>query len=68
MRLMGTKRGRGREARRAETSEHLSGHPDHIKEVVLTVDEDGVIQTFNPTGEAGFRYAEAEVVRQRLAC
>src|SRR5262249_29731163 len=31
-----------------QSSEHLQVILDHIKDVVLTVDEDGVIQTFNP--------------------
>jgi len=34
--------------------------------VVLTVDEEGVISTFNPTGERVFGYAAAEVVGQRI--
>lgn len=49
-----------------QSSEHLQVILDHIKDVVLTVDEDGVIQTFNPTGERVFGYAEAEVVGQRI--
>jgi diguanylate cyclase (GGDEF)-like protein/PAS domain S-box-containing protein len=47
-------------------SEHLQVILDHIKDVVLAVDEDGAIRTFNPTGERVFGYAEAEVVGQRL--
>jgi len=47
-------------------SEHLQVILDHIKDVVLTVDEDGVIQTFNPTGERVFGHVEAEVVGQRI--
>jgi len=34
--------------------------------VVLALDEEGVIRTFNPTGERVFGYAEAEVVGQRV--
>jgi diguanylate cyclase (GGDEF)-like protein/PAS domain S-box-containing protein len=49
-----------------QSSEHLQVILDHIKDVVLTVDEDGVIQTFNPTGERVFGFAEAEVVGQRI--
>src|SRR5262249_4207731 len=49
-----------------QSSEHLQVILDHIKDVVITVDEDGVIQTFNPTGERVFGYAEAEVVGQRI--
>src|SRR5258708_1866086 len=51
---------------REQSAEHLQGILDHIKDVVLTVDEDGVIQTFNPTGERVFGHAEAEVVGQRI--
>src|SRR5215831_15668247 len=51
---------------REQSSEHLQVILDHIKDVVLTVDEEGVISTFNPTGERVFGYAEAEVVGQRI--
>ncbi len=51
---------------REQSSEHLQVILDHIKDVVLTVDEDGVIRTFNPTGERVFGHAEAEVVGQRI--
>ena len=51
---------------REQSSEHLQVILDHIKDVVLTIDEDGVIQTFNPTGERVFGYIEAEVVGQRI--
>ncbi|MDB6090348.1 MAG: hypothetical protein JWN85_3132 [Gammaproteobacteria bacterium] len=66
MRLMGDEaRAMAREARE-QSSEHLQVILDHIKDVVLTVDEDGVIQTFNPTGERVFGHVEAEVVGQRI--
>lgn len=51
---------------REQSSEHLQVILDHIKDVVLTMDEEGVIQTFNPTGERVFGHAEAEVVGQRI--
>jgi diguanylate cyclase (GGDEF)-like protein/PAS domain S-box-containing protein len=51
---------------RAQSSGHLQVILDHIKDVVLTVDEDGVIRTFNPTGERVFGHREAEVVGQRI--
>jgi diguanylate cyclase (GGDEF)-like protein/PAS domain S-box-containing protein len=51
---------------REQSSEHLQVILDHIKDVVLALDEDGVIRTFNPTGERVFGYAEAEVVGQRI--
>src|ERR1700730_14258108 len=66
MRLMADEaRALAREAH-AQSSEHLQVILDHIKEVVLAVDEEGVIRTFNPTGERVFGYAEAEVVGQRV--
>ena len=49
-----------------ESSEHLQVILDHIKDVVLALDEDGVIRTFNPTGERVFGYDQAEVVGQRI--
>src|SRR6185437_7378055 len=51
---------------REQSSEHLQVILDHIKDAVLTVDEEGVIQTFNPTGERVFGYIEAEVIGQRI--
>ena len=42
---------------REQSSEHLQVILDHIKDVVLSVDEEGVISTFNPTGERVFGYA-----------
>ena len=51
---------------REQSSEHLQVILDHIKDVVLTVDGEGLISTFNPTGERVFGYAEAEVVGQRI--
>ena len=51
---------------RAQSSEHLQVILDHIKDVVLLVDEAGVIRTFNPTGERVFGYGEAEVIGQRI--
>jgi diguanylate cyclase (GGDEF)-like protein/PAS domain S-box-containing protein len=51
---------------RAQSSEHLQVILDHIKDVVLTVDEEGLISTFNPTGERVFGHSEAEVVGRRI--
>ncbi|MDB6042967.1 MAG: hypothetical protein JWM63_1518 [Gammaproteobacteria bacterium] len=66
MRLMADEaRAMAHEARE-QSSEHLQVILDHIKDVVLMVDEDGVIQTFNPTGERVFGYVAAEVVGQRI--
>jgi diguanylate cyclase (GGDEF)-like protein/PAS domain S-box-containing protein len=66
MRLMADEaRAMAHEARE-QSSEHLQVILDHIKDVVITVDADGVIQTFNPTGERVFGHVEAEVVGQRV--
>ena len=66
MRLMAEEaRALAREAH-AQGSEHLQVILDHIKDVVLALDEEGVIRTFNPTGERVFGYAEAEVIGQRV--
>ncbi|HLJ38598.1 MAG TPA: PAS domain S-box protein, partial [Steroidobacteraceae bacterium] len=51
---------------REQSSERLQIILDHIKDVVLALDADGVIRTFNPTGERVFGYDEAEVVGQRI--
>jgi len=62
MRLMADEaRAMAREVRQ-QSSEHLQVILDHIKDVVLTLDEHGIIRTFNPTGERVFGYAESEVV------
>ncbi len=46
---------------RTQSNEHLQVILDHIKDVVLLVDESGLIRTFNPTGERVFGYTEAEL-------
>ena len=51
---------------REQSSEHLQVILDHIKDVVLLVDEHGMIRTFNPTGERVFGYSQDEVVGQRI--
>jgi diguanylate cyclase (GGDEF)-like protein/PAS domain S-box-containing protein len=51
---------------RTQSSEHLQVILDHIKDVVLAVDGEGTIRTFNPTGERVFGYDEAEVVGERI--
>jgi len=51
---------------REQSSEHLQVILDHIKDVVLLVDEGGLIQTFNPTGVRVFGYSEDEVKGKRI--
>jgi len=47
---------------REQTASQLQAILDHIKDAVITIDEDGHIETFNPTGERIFGYSQAEVV------
>ncbi|MBV8909524.1 MAG: PAS domain S-box protein, partial [Gammaproteobacteria bacterium] len=51
---------------REQGSEHLQIILDHIKDVVLAVNEEGAIRTFNPTGERVFGYDVAEAIGQRI--
>ncbi|HEY1492805.1 MAG TPA: PAS domain S-box protein, partial [Steroidobacteraceae bacterium] len=51
---------------REQSSEQLQVILDHIKDVVLLVDAEGMIRTFNPTGERVFGYAQAEVLGKRI--
>ncbi len=66
MRLMAEEARALEHAAREQGSEHLQVILDHIKDVVLSVEEDGTLRTFNPTGERVFGYTEAEVVGQRI--
>src|SRR5213082_2833438 len=66
MRLMADEARALEHAAREQGSEHLQVILDHIKDVVLSVEEDGTLRTFNPTGERVFGYTEAEVVGQRI--
>jgi diguanylate cyclase (GGDEF)-like protein/PAS domain S-box-containing protein len=54
-----------RELREQSTSQ-LQAILDHVKDVILTVDEGGHVETFNPTGERVFGYASAEVLGRPL--
>jgi diguanylate cyclase (GGDEF)-like protein/PAS domain S-box-containing protein len=49
-----------------QSSEHLQLILDHIKDVVITLDANGHIQTLNRTGERVFGYAQTEVVGRRI--
>ena len=52
---------------REQTAGQLQAILDHVKDVILTVDDQGYIQSFNPTGERVFGYAQAEVIGRPLA-
>jgi diguanylate cyclase (GGDEF)-like protein/PAS domain S-box-containing protein len=49
-----------------QSSDHLQIVLDNIKDVVLTLDEFGVVLTFNPTAERVFGYAETDAVGHRI--
>lgn len=51
---------------REQTDGQLQAILDNVKDVILTVDAAGHIETFNPTGERVFGYAMAEVLGRRI--
>jgi diguanylate cyclase (GGDEF)-like protein/PAS domain S-box-containing protein len=51
---------------REETSSHLQAILDNVKDAIITIDETGHIETFNPTGERIFGYSQAEVLGRTL--
>ena len=52
---------------REQSTTQLRAILDHVKDVILTVDDTGHIDTFNPTGERVFGYAQAEVIGRPLS-
>ncbi len=51
---------------REQTSSHLQAILDNVKDAIITVDDAGHIETFNPTGERIFGFAAAEVMGRKL--
>jgi PAS domain S-box-containing protein len=51
---------------REETASHLQAILDNVKDAIVTVDDAGHIETFNPTGERIFGYAPAEILGRPL--
>ena len=51
---------------REQSASQLQAILDHVKDVILTVDERGCIQSFNPTGERVFGYSAAEIIGRPL--
>ncbi len=51
---------------REQSAAHLQAILDHIKDAVITVNETGHIETFNPTGERIFNYVQSEVLGRTL--
>src|SRR6202049_3267590 len=51
---------------REQTASHLQAILDNVKDAIVTVDEAGHIETFNPTGERIFGYSPAEILGRSL--
>jgi diguanylate cyclase (GGDEF)-like protein/PAS domain S-box-containing protein len=51
---------------REQTSSHLQAILDNVKDAIVTVDELGLVETFNHTGERIFGYAPAEILGRPL--
>jgi diguanylate cyclase (GGDEF)-like protein/PAS domain S-box-containing protein len=51
---------------REQTASHLQAILDNVKDAIMTVDDSGHIETFNPTGERIFGYSLAEILGRTL--
>src|SRR5271168_170625 len=51
---------------REQTASHLQAILDNVKDAIVTLDDAGHIETFNPTGERIFGYAPAEILGRSL--
>jgi diguanylate cyclase (GGDEF)-like protein/PAS domain S-box-containing protein len=51
---------------REQTASHLQAILDNVKDAIVTVDDAGHIETFNPTGERIFGYSPAEILGRSL--
>lgn len=51
---------------REQTASQLQAILDHVKDIILTVDDSGYIESFNPTGERVFGYSQIEVLGRPL--
>jgi PAS domain S-box-containing protein len=60
-----TERRRAEEALR-EAEERTRSVVDHVVDGIITIDESGAIQTFNPAAERIFGYVAAEVIGQNV--
>ena len=60
-----TERKRAEEALR-EAEEHRRSVVDHVVDGIITIDESGAIQTFNPAAERIFGYLAPEVIGQNV--
>src|SRR5271169_6699550 len=51
---------------REQTTAHLQAILDNVKDAIVTVDDAGHIETFNPTGERIFGFSQAEILGRSL--
>jgi len=51
---------------REETASHLQAILDNVKDAIVTVDDMGHVESFNPTGERIFGYSAAEILGRTL--
>ncbi len=51
---------------REQSATHLQAILDNVKDAIVTVDDSGHIETFNPTGERIFGYSQAEILGRTL--
>jgi diguanylate cyclase (GGDEF)-like protein/PAS domain S-box-containing protein len=51
---------------REQSASHLQAILDNVKDAIITVDDAGHIETFNPTGERIFGYSPAEILGRTL--
>ncbi len=51
---------------REQSASHLQAILDNVKDAIVTVDDGGHIETFNPTGERIFGYSQAEILGRTL--
>ncbi len=51
---------------REQSASHLQAILDNVKDAIVTVDDGGHIETFNPTGERIFGYSQAEILGRGL--
>ena len=51
---------------REQTASHLQAILDNVKDAIVTVDDAGQVETFNPTGERIFGYAPEEILGRPL--
>jgi diguanylate cyclase (GGDEF)-like protein/PAS domain S-box-containing protein len=53
---------------REQTASQLQAILDNVKDAIITVDDAGLIETFNHTGERIFGYSAAEILGRSLGC